>query len=96
MSYLLAYAFWSDKVRYFFLKSAFKIERPILRSMPDLVVGIPRAFETFWRKAVRPSAPLSENEMPGITQRAMMNSSSRYLNHNGLARRLSLYSSRHR
>ena len=34
--------------------------------------------------------------LPGIPQRAMMNSSCRYLNHNGLARRLSLYSSRHR
>ena len=72
------------------------MERPILRSMPDLVVGTPRAFETFWRKAVKPSARLSENEMPGIPQRAMMNSSCRYLNHSGLARRVSLCSSRHR
>ena len=38
------------------------MERPILRSMPDLVVGTPRAFETFWRKAVKPSARLRNKQ----------------------------------
>ena len=51
---------------YFLPKSQEMMPPPILRSMPERVVGMPVLRAMFWRRRVMPKARFHENDSPGM------------------------------